>query len=127
MSKVMKKVKNLTVTELLSLGRNDDVRNLEIVIRDSKEENKHFDVNIGGTFYGRRLFFDDYVEIEIDCNYPYMVEVDYEDGEDHNYNFETLEEAKEFALQMKNHYCNFYSYIGCKNGYNEKIEIEGEE
>lgn len=65
MSKVIKKVRECTVEDLIALGKADNVSNLRITIDGSNNENKHFDVNIGGTFYGRKLFLDDEVEIEI--------------------------------------------------------------
>ena len=58
-----KKVKELTVEELLMLGKADNVRGLIITINGTDDPNKHFDVNIGGTFYGRRLFLEDEVEV----------------------------------------------------------------
>lgn len=56
----------------------------------------------------------------------YLVEVDWEDGENHNYYFDTLEEAKKFALKQKGHRCDIYVYIGYKNEYNESLNIEQE-
>lgn len=60
---MLKKVKDLTVEELIMLGKTENVKNLRITIQDPNTENKHWDVCIGGTFYGRELFLDDEVEI----------------------------------------------------------------
>lgn len=65
MPKVIKKVRECTVEDLIALGKADNVSNLRITIDGSNNENKHFDVNIGGAFYGRKLFLDDEVEVEI--------------------------------------------------------------
>jgi len=60
---MLKKVKDLTVEELINLGKADNVRNLEITIDGSNHTNKHFDVKIGGVGYGRTLFLDDKIEV----------------------------------------------------------------
>ena len=60
---MLKKVKELTVEELLMLGKADNVRGLTITIDGTDNPNKHFDVNIGGTFYGRRLLLEDEVVV----------------------------------------------------------------
>lgn len=60
-----KKVKDLTVEELMELGKQDKVRNLEITIDGSDHTNKHFDVKIGGVGYGRNLFLEDEIEIGV--------------------------------------------------------------
>lgn len=58
----MKKVEDLTVKELISLGRKNNVHNLRIVIDGSDKENKLFDVEICGTGYGWKLMLEDVVE-----------------------------------------------------------------
>lgn len=60
---MLKKVKDLTVEELINLGKQDNVRNLEITIDGSNHTNKHFDVKIGGVGYGRTLFLEDEIEV----------------------------------------------------------------
>lgn len=60
---MLKKVKQLTVEELMGLGKVDNVRNLRITIQDPNTENKRWDVIIGGTCYQRKLFLDDEVEV----------------------------------------------------------------
>ncbi len=60
---MLKKVKELTVEELMELGKADNVRNLRITIQDPNTENKHWDVIIGGTGYQRKLFLEDEVEV----------------------------------------------------------------
>lgn len=62
---MLKKVKDLTVEELIMLGKQENVRNLRISIQNPNTENKRWDVHIGGTFYGRELFLDDEVEVSI--------------------------------------------------------------
>ena len=58
-----KKVKDLTVEELINLGKADNVRQLRIVIDGSNDKNKHWEVNIGGVEYGRWLFLEDEIEV----------------------------------------------------------------
>lgn len=41
----------------------------------------------------------------------YLVDVNYEDGEDHNYYFETYEEALEFAKGLKGDDCGIYKAV----------------
>ena len=60
----IKQVKDCTVEDLLKLGRQDNVRNLSVVIADPEDERRHFDVQICGTFYGRKLWLNDEVEIK---------------------------------------------------------------
>lgn len=60
---ITKKVKDLTVEELINLGKADNIRQLRIVIQDPNTRNKHWDVNIGGIEYGRRLFLEDEIEV----------------------------------------------------------------
>ena len=60
---MLKKVKELTVEELIDLGKADNVRNLRITIQDPNTENKHWDVIIGGTGYQKKLFLEDEVEV----------------------------------------------------------------
>jgi len=69
---VLKKVKELTVEELLILGKADNVRELRITINGTDNPNKHFDVNIGGVNYGRRLFLEDEVDIPEISNLSYI-------------------------------------------------------
>lgn len=69
MSKIIKKVRECTVEDLITLGKQDNVRNLHIVIDGSNDDNKHFDVQICGTFYGRKLWLEDEVEIGVDIRF----------------------------------------------------------
>lgn len=61
---MLKKVKKLTIEELMGLGKVDNVRNLRITIQDPNTENKRWDVIIGGMGYQRKLFLEDEVEVE---------------------------------------------------------------
>lgn len=79
---MLKKVKDLTVEELINLGKVDNVRNLTITIDGSDDTNKHFDVNIGGVGYGRKLFLDDEITLtEIGkLSYIFIVKLNHQYG-----------------------------------------------
>lgn len=54
----------------------------------------------------------------------YLVEVDTCDETWQWHYFDTLEEAKKFALEQEGTHCNIYLYLGCKNEYNNQFEME---
>lgn len=53
---------------------------------------------------------------------PYLVDVCYEDYEDHNYYCDTYEEAVEYTKRQNRRYCNIYKLVAVKDEYTGEVK-----
>ena len=57
---------------------------------------------------------------------PYLVDVSYEDYEDHNHYCDTYEEAIEYAKRQNRRYCGIYKLVAEKDACTNEIKEEKE-